>query len=224
MLQPLSTTRIDKNEHRIRHSRQYTSIQNRNSTLRRRSIYVEYGVLPEAAGEREKKRWNNARRAAMEGRFDDVDDDIYIRCHSSIHRIAIQYAPAPPDRADLDNRWFYGSSGAGKSRHARTLYPPSETYWKDISKWWDGYRQADHKCVIIDDIDPTHTYLTRNLKIWCDHYSFHAETKGGGFIIRPATIIVTSQYTIEEIFSDPKTIEALKRRFVCTEFLLNNLT
>lgn len=116
----------------------------------------------------------------------------------------------PTDRPDLDNVWIQGPSGCGKSRMVRDTYP--EFYSKPMSKWWDGYDMED--VVVLDDFDPKHAeYLTYFLKIWADHYAFNAEVKGGMLKIRPKTIVVTSQYRMEDVFIDRESLEAIKRRF-----------
>jgi hypothetical protein len=101
------------------------------------------------------------------------------------------------------------------TKHVRENHPGF--YSKPISKWWDGY--TDEEVVLVDDVDPSHaTLLTYFLKIWTDHYALPAEVKGGKRYIRPQTIIVTSQYTIEECFAsaDKATRDAIMRRFKTT--------
>ena len=66
---------------------------------------------------------------------------------------------------------------------------------------------------MLDDFSKEHKVLGPHLKNWADHYPFVAETKGGGTTIRPRRIIVTSNYSPEEIFEDQMTIDAIKRRF-----------
>jgi hypothetical protein len=56
------------------------------------------------------------------------------------------------------------------------------------------------------------------LKEWSDHYPFQAEVKGSSMVIRPKIFVVTSQYKIEDIFTDPETVSALQRRFQVTRF------
>ena len=87
-------------------------------------------------------------------------------------------------------------------------------YIKSANKWWDGY--AGEKEVLLDDLAPKHECLDYHIKIWADHYPFKAETKGGNMDIRPERIHITSQYTPEEIFKDPKTVQAIRRRFRVT--------
>ena len=70
-----------------------------------------------------------------------------------------------------------------------------------MNKWWDGY--AGEEVVVLDDFDPRHAeHLSYYLKIWADHYAFNAEVKGGMIRVRPKTVIVTSQYAIEDCFKE----------------------
>ena len=72
---------------------------------------------------------------------------------------------------------------------------------KPMNKWWDGY--AGEEVVVLDDFDPRHAeHLSYYLKIWADHYAFNAEVKGGMIRVRPKTVIVTSQYAIEDCFKE----------------------
>lgn len=167
-----------------------------------------------AGGRAEVNRWTIARQAAVEGRFDDVPDEIYIRNYSSIVAIARAHQRAPPSRDTLACHWYWGETGTGKSSTARFRFP--EYYTKDLTKWWDGYQEEE--TVIIDDMDPFHKSMGQLFKLWGDHYAFRAESKGSSRLIRPKRIIVTSQYTIDQIWDDKDTRLALHRRFKEEEF------
>lgn len=164
------------------------------------------------------EEWDLARVAAAEGRFDDIPSSMYIRNLASFHKIhqrALE-AAVPADNACLRNYWYYGSSGCGKSRTARDEFPDSQ-YRKAKNKWWGGY-QFEH-VVIVDDVDPTHqSWIGAFLKEWSDHYRFNAEIKNAGVVIRPKILIVTSQYSIADCFTDPETVSALTRRFTMRKF------
>lgn len=141
---------------------------------------------------------NHPMTLARYPRFVDLANHLYRECKS---------------RDTLDNHWYVGVSGSGKSSTARKKYPG--LYLKSINKWWDGYDDED--AILLDDFGATHNMLGYYLKIWADHYPFKAEVKGGSMVIRPKTVIVTSQYRIEELFSG-NDLEALARRFTVTNF------
>lgn len=112
---------------------------------------------------------------------------------------------------DLTNEWIWGDTGCGKSRYAHDTYP--NNYPKPLNKWWDGYN--DQEYILLEEVSPDDAvWLSQKLKIWADRYPFIAEIKGRSRCIRPKKIIVTSNYSLEEVFeSKPKDLDALKRRF-----------
>lgn len=174
--------------------------------------FEEYGNIPlsnKRKGEVEKERWAKARKSACEGKIEDVPDDIFIKYYRTLKAIKKDYMTKVDDAEDVSGVWIYGEAGVGKSRKARADYP--EAYMKMCNKWWDGYQ--DEEYVIVDDVDPNHSCLGHHFKIWGDRYAFLAETKGGAMMIRPKKIIVTSQYSVEEIWSDLATRDAINRRF-----------
>jgi hypothetical protein len=109
------------------------------------------------------------------------------------------------------NQWIYGPPGTGKSRP----FQEAGCFSKPANKWWDGY--DGEEVVLIEDIDLTHDKLSHLLKIWLDRYPFYAEIKGATVKIRPAKIIITSNYRPDEIFRDEMLVEALERRFELVE-------
>lgn len=185
--------------------------------------FIEDGDLPgdagisggAAGGAAEKSRWDQARQLAREGRMDEIPSDIYIRYIGNLHRIRAEAQVVPESLAVLDNWWYYGETGTGKSLTARTENPGY--YIKNKNKWWDGYK--GQPCVIIEEWDPHYSdSLGSFLKEWADHHPFNAEIKGGSMCIRPPKLIVTSNYSLEECFLDPTLLAPLLRRFKVKHF------
>lgn len=176
-------------------------------------LFTERGQRPQTqqeTGMHEKERWRVARQAAIAGNFEEIPDDIYIRCYTTLKKIHADHAPKPETlEGDMEHEWICGPAGCGKSSTARNENPGYFT--KDLTKWWDNY--AGEEVVIIDDVDKYDVQFARLLKLWSDRYSFQAESKGKTMLIRPRKIVVTSQYTIEEIWQDEQTRAALNRRF-----------
>lgn len=136
----------------------------------------------------------------------------FIQYNSTIERL---YNPVVEEMSEYTGLWYYGPPGAGKSRKARDDFPGA--YDKLLNKWWDGY--VDEDSVIIDDLGLDHKHMGSFLKRYADHYPFRAEYKGGSKVIRPKNVVVTSNYSIEEIFAgDQMLIDALKRRYKATKF------
>lgn len=176
--------------------------------------FVEHGDSCEVdPGKREQKRWADTRKAATEGRIEDVPDQIYVQHYASLRHIMRDHLKCPADASDVTGLWIYGLTGSGKSRYARATYgtDPSQLFLKPINKWWDGYRQQPY--VLLEDFGKDHAVLGYHLKIWADRYAFPVEIKGGTIACRPEKIIVTSQYHPRDIWSDAETLDAIQRRF-----------
>lgn len=167
----------------------------------------EFGVKP--IQRNNKKDWESIWEKAKIGDIESIPKDILVKHYLSIKHIGKDNLKIK-EATGLRGMWIWGPSGIGKSRHARAL-AGDKFYPKMCNKWWDGYQ--DEKVVIMDDVGLEHKGLGHHLKIWADRYGFIMETKGGASTDSYDSFIVTSQYAIEEIFDDEKTVEALKRRF-----------
>lgn len=204
-------------------TRAHLEIKAKNSThaqasdyCKKDGEYVEYGVLPRTLAQvtsaRNTHNWEEAFRLAALGRIDDIEPELRVRYYHAFKRIQQDH---PTKHKDLDETcgvWYTGPTGCGKSRTARQKYP--DFYDKCLNKWWDGYREEQN--VLLDDVDTNQSsWIGPFLKRWTDHYPFPAEQKGTTIMIRPKEVVVTSQYSIAEVFADQdaKLIDALERRF-----------
>lgn len=82
--------------------------------------------------------------------------------------------------------WLWGPTGAGKSRWAQDEYP--EAYWKDATKWWDGY--DGHDDVVLDEFRGSWWTLDYMLRL-LDRYPFRVECKGSSRQFRARRICIT---------------------------------
>lgn len=180
--------------------------------------WTERGTPPvskKAQGAGEKRRWDEIRVAAEEGRFDDIPDEVRVRMDNNLERIHMRALKARKlEDTETQHEWYYGGTGTGKSRKAREDNP--DAYLKMCNKWWCGY--TDQDTVIIEDLDKKHEMLCHHLKIWGDRYPFPGEMKNSGAVIRPKKIIVTSNYRPQDIWMDDADLEPILRRFKLVHF------
>jgi len=168
----------------------------------------------EKRGKVRAEQWSDIISLCKQGDFDTLQQKYpgeFYRYYQNGKRIYQDYQKRPADLADVCGEWIYGAPGIGKSYMARQENP--DFYDKPFNKWWDGFQQE--KTVILDDLDMTHkAWIGSHLKRWADRYSFPGEMKGTTKQLRPQKIVVTSNYTIEEVFGeDLVLVAALKRRF-----------
>lgn len=177
--------------------------------------FVEQGVVPlsnKRKGELEKERYKRAKQFAVEGKLDMIDEDIYIRHYSALKNIAKDHMPMLKelDWKETPNIWIYGKAGVGKTTLAYELAPGAYPK-KPKGDWFDGY--VDQENVIVNDVTKFHVASIDWLKALGEHQPFIAEMKGGSKLIRPKRTIVTSQYTIDDIWADEESREAMHRRY-----------
>lgn len=139
----------------------------------------------------------------------DITAQDFKKVDASLDEIQHRSKEAPADLTELDNFWFYGPAGTGKSRDARREFP--DCFDKLLNKWWDGY--SGQETILLDDFSTEHKLLHHHLKRWADRYTFSAEVKGGVKQLRPKRIIVTSNYSIKDLFPTPELYEPIARRF-----------
>lgn len=178
--------------------------------------YFEAGERPKAqhvaGNQANREKMSRTIAQAKLGDLQAIEEeapDLYLRFYGTLKRIAMDNPRPVLDVDELTHEWIYGEPGVGKSRLARQENPGF--YLKSHNKWWLGYKNED--VVILDDVDRDDAkWIGQFLKNWADHYPFQAETKGDGMLIRPKKIVVTSNYTIQQLF-DGVLAEAIQRRF-----------
>lgn len=176
--------------------------------------FTEWGSLPERKRDG-KERWRFILERAECGDLGSIRDEYpgeFIRYYDRLRSLRQR----KPDILDvLENEWWYGPTGTGKSQRVWAEHP--EHYGKQLNKWWDGYQDED--VVVIEEWCPKNDMTASNLKIWADRYPFNAEIKGGQLKkIRPKKIIVTSNYTMEQCFEKAEDLGPIKRRFKAVYF------
>jgi len=178
--------------------------------------WQEWGNRP-SGPQGQGNKWKEIIAYARAGNIQKIEEeypDIYFRYHSKLLGL---YRPERPIILEtLENEWWYGTTGTGKSKELWRLYP--KHYQKSLNKWWCGYEYQD--IVAIEEWSPKNDVTASFLKIWCDRYPFNAEIKGGTLQqIRPKKIIILSNYTIDECFANTQDLEPIKRRFKCKHFV-----
>jgi len=201
-------------------ARQGTHEQARDYCKKSATVIFEQGVEPlskRKIGEMEQARYALAYDAAVRGDFDAIPKDIKYR-HPSTHlKVYRDNLPTPTILDQLDNHWWWGPRGSGKTSTAYREYPG--LFKKNPSnKWWGRY--MGQPVVLIDDYAPSFGMFDL-IKTWTDHYPFDAETKGGEMLIRPKTIIITANYSLEDCCTVSQQLEPMLRRFKQRQFHLS---
>lgn len=177
----------------------------------------EKGTLPENDGDGvDKQAWDKFVQSIHDGTV-DKDSRLYAQYEGYARRRMAELKPKRTYNGDLKakNLWLWGKQRTGKSYWVDNFLPKPkyEVYDKEANKWWDGFQ--GEKIVHLADLSKEDApFLPRYIKKWADRYPINAAIKGGSMRINTADFhfIVTSQYSIEELFED-RDAKAIKERF-----------
>ena len=177
--------------------------------------YETWGELPsdkkQNKQESELDTLDEAYNLIKEGREEEIRGGLKIKYAYGLEKVSKKARHVPKALDKYCGLWIWGIAGAGKSRLARTF--GDDLFNKPHGQWWDGYN--GESIVLIDDLHIRQARgMVTHLKIWADMYPFTGMVKGSSTgIIRPSKLIITSQYSIEEMYPDPREYDAIARRF-----------
>lgn len=137
----------------------------------------------------------------------------FVQYNNGLTRLSA-FLGAPYQHSDVRGVWVYGVPGSGKTHYARNRF--SDIYIKSQNKWFDGYN--GEKTILLDDYDCFRA-LGHYLKIWADKWACNGEIKGGTVCLQHEHFVVTSNYSINDMFGgDDALVKAVSRRFTSIYF------
>lgn len=100
----------------------------------------------------------------------------------------------------LDNYWICGPGGVGKDQTVQDIAGEKPYVKNGGNKWWTEYDYQE--TVVIRDVGKSVLAFIDDLKNWLDRYPCSVEWKGGGGLVRPKRIIITSNYHPAKLLGD----------------------
>jgi len=176
--------------------------------------WFEHGAMKAARGVKMRNDWDGALALARSHRISDIPAQIQIPYFQNLQRIAFTANEPDSDLDILNNYWFWGKPGVGKSRLARHIAKEATMacYIKDaMNKWFDGY--AGEPAILLDDLEKDAKHQAHLLKTLADRYPMRIEIKGAMAFVRPKMVLVTSNYHPSSIWDDTEVVAAIRRRF-----------
>jgi len=175
-------------------------------------IWVEYGNRPldqDEKGAKSKALQNEQYKeiidCAMAKDFESIREKypkVFLCQIGNIQKVAALNTKQPQKLAGWNNWFIGGYPGTGKSLLAKFLFNGRGHYSHGKKQWWDNYCGEEY--VLIDDLQPTDVPgIVGLLKNWLDLDPFCGEIKtqkGGTGWIRPKAFVITSNYSLRELF------------------------
>lgn len=171
--------------------------------------YIEVGVTPDVQGSR--KDLDEVRALIQAGaNMRDISEACRSFQSLKMAESLMKYQPHPQVKKRMI-KWYYGTTGSGKTRSA--IEESGGDYYitmKDL-KWWDGY--YGQKVVIIDDFRKDFCTFHELLRI-TDRYPYRVQAKGTSMWLAPTTetIIITSAFHPDSVYHTREDIGQLIRR------------
>lgn len=198
-----------------------------------KTIIFEAGELPQDVGtkrklersEAEKKETTDAILKKIKTLLEEDKDELafeqyprtFLQYGEKLKALITQKKPSAV--RNHPHIWIYGFAGTGKTAIMNFLYP--RTYKKDLNnRFFDLYNDKLHDHIMLEDFD--HACVDKLgiqfLKTICDESGFPIDQKYKTPQLTKSTILVTSNFTINDIVPEGKGVEetkaALGRRFL----------
>lgn len=170
----------------------------------------EFGERP--VRRNSKEDWDEVRELAKSGEFDRIPSGLYIQNLANLHKLNELSQPDGSDIGHLRGILIWGEAGVGKSLFAREyVCRDLSIYNKAHNKWWTGFK--GQKKVIWDDLNLEEAKIFGNqFKLYMDRYAIRGEVKGATVPLDYEFFVITSQYSLEQLFQDQETYDAISRR------------
>lgn len=177
--------------------------------------FKEYGTEPKGQGTRTDLK--NIRDELKTGKsFLDLIESDSLKSYSHIRMaqtLETYYAPKRNFKPEV--RWYYGTTGTGKTRSVFEEFPPDDIYNRasrdNGTLWFTGYKRE--KVMLLDDFRAD-MFKFNNLLRFLDRYPYDLRIHGGVVPFVSSIIIITSPYHPRDVYTGRTTedINQLLRR------------
>lgn len=154
---------------------------------------------------------------ARQGKFDIIEERYpgrYLLSYNVLNKIFYDNI-ARPKKDLVKGLWLRGPSGLGKSTWLRNYFEDDTCYpYNKISHFFERYRLET--TLTIDELGMGQRWVVESLKVWCNENLTLLNVKGSSCWSYFNKVIVTSQYTPNQIAGkdDLELLEAIDRRFM----------
>jgi len=184
-------------------------------------FFSEFGEIPKSAGEKVKEDWKEILGMARKGDLEGVMDRqprLFLTNAKAIEHIATTYSLKANPFVNPKHHtgiWLWSkASGVGKTSAVRDQFEAAGLYQKMHDLQWNQYN--GEPVALLDDFSREDARaLNASLKLWCDHLPFHGRVLFGTRPVHLRHFIVTSNYSIEDLFGNmgPEIYGPIKNRF-----------
>lgn len=183
------------------------------------AYFSECGEMPATAADSSRDTWRDVVANARAGNLEVIADEqprIFLTQLKNLEHVSKNYrtgAAAFVNPHDHVGLWIFSkASGRGKTSLVWASFPA--LYEKARDLLWNEY--AGQEIALLDDFAKTDSNsMASHLKNWTHHAGFRARVLYGTAQVHVKLLIITSNFSMEECFSNmgPETYDALRNRF-----------